>query len=62
MSSYSLSLAFKVQPLKNYFTHNILMTAFIINDQLWVMKDKLMWMESECQTTGSQKQLNLIQL
>lgn len=63
MSNYSLILpALEVQPLKNYFSHNMLMTAFIINDYLWVMKDKLMWMESKRQTTVSQKQLNLIQL
>lgn len=63
MSPYSLlGLALEIQPLKYYFSHNILMTAFIINDQLWVMKDKVMWMESKRQTTASQKQLNLIQL
>lgn len=32
---YSLiSLALEIQPLKYYFSHNILMTAFIINDHL----------------------------
>lgn len=27
-----IGLALEVQPLKNYFSHSILMTAFIIND------------------------------
>ena len=53
MLYYSLiGLALGVEPLKYDFSHNMLLTVFIINDHLWVMKDKVMWMESKHQTTS----------